>query len=96
MSSTHRLILLALFLVLSSSPAREPKLRPRPKTKIVRARALGIPFEGTPGKFNAITDVAGVEVGYSTIIQGRRASSKPARVRCAPASLPSFRAGTIH
>lgn len=35
-----------------------------------RARDIGIPFEGTTGKFNAITDVAGVEVGYSTIITG--------------------------
>ena len=35
-----------------------------------RARDIGIPFEGTPGKYNAITDVAGVEVGYSTIISG--------------------------
>ena len=35
-----------------------------------RARDLGIPFEGAPGRFNAITDVAGVEVGYSTIITG--------------------------
>ena len=35
-----------------------------------RARDMGIPFDGTPGKFNAITDVAGVEVGYSTIITG--------------------------
>ena len=35
-----------------------------------RARDLGIPFEGTPGKFNAITDVAGVEVGYTTLISG--------------------------
>ena len=35
-----------------------------------RARDIGIPFDGTPGKFNAITDVAGVEVGYSTIISG--------------------------
>ena len=32
-----------------------------------RARALGIPFQGTPGKNNAITDVPGVEVGYVTI-----------------------------
>lgn len=32
-----------------------------------RARDLGIPFEGTPGVFNAITDVAGVTVGNSTI-----------------------------
>lgn len=37
-----------------------------------RARDIGIPFEGTPGKYNAITDVKGVEVGYSTIISGRR------------------------
>ncbi|HEX7844665.1 MAG TPA: P1 family peptidase [Chitinophagaceae bacterium] len=35
-----------------------------------RARDIGIPFDGTPGKFNAITDVRGVEVGYSTIISG--------------------------
>jgi D-aminopeptidase len=35
-----------------------------------RARALGIPFAGTPGRWNAITDVPGVEVGYSTLIRG--------------------------
>jgi D-aminopeptidase len=35
-----------------------------------RARDIGIPFEGTTGKYNAITDVKGVEVGYSTIISG--------------------------
>lgn len=35
-----------------------------------RARDIGIPFYGSPGKFNAITDVKGVEVGYSTIISG--------------------------
>jgi len=35
-----------------------------------RARDLGIPFEGTPGKYNAITDVVGVEVGYKTLIEG--------------------------
>jgi len=35
-----------------------------------RARDLGVPFDGTPGPLNAITDVAGVEVGYSTIIRG--------------------------
>ena len=35
-----------------------------------RARGLGIPFVGTPGPLNAITDVAGVKVGYSTIIEG--------------------------
>lgn len=35
-----------------------------------RARDLGIPFDGTPGRWNAITDVAGVEVGHATIIEG--------------------------
>jgi L-aminopeptidase/D-esterase-like protein len=35
-----------------------------------RARDLGIPFDGTPGVFNAITDVAGVEVGHVTLISG--------------------------
>ncbi|HEY4611580.1 MAG TPA: P1 family peptidase [Bacteroidota bacterium] len=35
-----------------------------------RARDLGVPFEGKPGALNAITDVAGVEVGHVTIIRG--------------------------
>src|SRR3954465_15232742 len=35
-----------------------------------RARALGIPFEGTPGPLDAITDIAGVTVGHTTIVQG--------------------------
>jgi L-aminopeptidase/D-esterase-like protein len=35
-----------------------------------RARDLGIPFTGMPGKYNAITDVAGVEVGHKTLISG--------------------------
>lgn len=35
-----------------------------------RARDIGIPFKGITGKYNAITDVKGVEVGYSTIISG--------------------------
>ncbi|MFQ5776246.1 MAG: P1 family peptidase [Kiloniellaceae bacterium] len=36
----------------------------------LRARGLGVPFDGTPGEHNAITDVAGVEVGTATIIRG--------------------------
>ena len=59
-------LLLSLLLVLDAS-AREPIPAP---TKTVRARDLGIPFDGTPGKFNAITDVPGVEVGYTTLISG--------------------------
>jgi L-aminopeptidase/D-esterase-like protein len=35
-----------------------------------RARNLGIPFDGDPGPGNAITDVAGVEVGHATLIAG--------------------------
>jgi D-aminopeptidase len=35
-----------------------------------RARALGVPFGGNPGPLNAITDVAGVEVGHVTLISG--------------------------
>ena len=51
--------MLSLVMFYSSSFSQKP-----------RAREIGIPFDGTPGKFNAITDVAGVEVGYSTIITG--------------------------
>ena len=36
-----------------------------------RARDLGIPFDGTPGPLNAITDVAGVLVGHTTLISGQ-------------------------
>jgi D-aminopeptidase len=35
-----------------------------------RARDLGVPFEGTPGPLNAITDVTGVTVGQVTIVSG--------------------------
>jgi D-aminopeptidase len=35
-----------------------------------RARDLGVPFDGTPGAYNAITDVKGVEVGHTTLISG--------------------------
>src|SRR5947199_5034833 len=35
-----------------------------------RGRDLGIPFEGTPGPLDAITDVGGVEVGHRTLVEG--------------------------
>ena len=35
-----------------------------------RVRSFGIGFDGTPGPFNAITDVPGVAVGYATLISG--------------------------
>ena len=40
---------------------------------MTRARDLGIPFSGQTGPYNAITDVSGVEVGFSTIIEGESA-----------------------
>jgi L-aminopeptidase/D-esterase-like protein len=67
--------LLLLLLLLLESHAREPQKPAGSTTKnaTVRARDVGIPFEGTPGKFNSITDVAGVEVGYTTLISGEGA-----------------------
>ena len=35
-----------------------------------RARDLGVPFDGAPGPLNAITDVAGVEVGFKSLVTG--------------------------
>ncbi len=60
-----------LFLICASEIvfAREPAPPPNEQTA-VRARALGIPFDGMPGPLNAITDVAGVTVGYTTLISG--------------------------
>jgi D-aminopeptidase len=45
-----------------------------------RARDLGVPFDGTPGPLNAITDVKGVEVGQTTLIMG----SGPLKVGVGP------------
>ena len=50
-----------------------------------RARELGVPFDGEPGPLNAITDVAGVEVGYVTIDEGDGklvVGQGPVRNRC--------------
>ncbi|PYI47012.1 MAG: aminopeptidase [Verrucomicrobia bacterium] len=64
-------VLLLLGVIVLDSSAREPIKSQAPiEAKIVRARDLGIPFEGTPGKLNGITDVPGVEVGYTTLISG--------------------------
>ncbi len=54
------------------SPAPSPPIDPQTHTPsgLLRARGLGLPFQGTPGSWNAITDVPGVEVGYTTLISG--------------------------
>lgn len=41
-----------------------------------RARDLGIPFEGSPGPLNSITDIVGIEVGYATLHRGEGALRK--------------------
>ena len=56
-------LLLCPTLVIGQSPA----------PGATRARDLGVPFDGTPGPLNAITDVAGVQVGATTIIRGEGA-----------------------
>jgi D-aminopeptidase len=61
---------LALVLVLLAAPGLGAQAAGAPTQKQPRARDLGIPFDGTPGPFNAITDVPGVEVGYKTLISG--------------------------
>src|SRR5215468_2013010 len=66
-------LVLAVLIALDSTarePIKHPPATPAVESKTVRARDLGIPFEGTPGKLNAITDVPGVEVGYTTLISG--------------------------
>ncbi|HZS18345.1 MAG TPA: P1 family peptidase [Candidatus Udaeobacter sp.] len=70
------LILMPVFVLAFAiaSSAREPikqlPVTPATEQRAVRARDLGISFDGTPGTFNAITDVPGVEVGYTTLISG--------------------------
>ena len=56
-------IFLAGIIALASCSILRAQMEPR-------ARELGVPFEGTPGPLNAITDVKGVEVGYRTLIFG--------------------------
>ena len=54
-----RLCFLVLLFVMIATAQNKP-----------RARDLGIPFEGTPGPLNAITDIGGVEIGHTTLIEG--------------------------
>jgi D-aminopeptidase len=60
-------VMVALCLIVTASIARGQGGK---SEREVRARDLGVPFEGTPGPLDAITDVKGVEVGYRTLISG--------------------------
>src|SRR5215216_4501489 len=63
MTTRSFLLLLSLMMFTLTAAGQTKSSKPR-------ARDLGIPFEGTPAAFNAITDVAGVEVGQVTLISG--------------------------
>lgn len=58
-------IAISVILIVTIFSAISMKAQTKP-----RARDLGVPFDGTTGKYNAITDVKGVEVGYATLISG--------------------------
>jgi L-aminopeptidase/D-esterase-like protein len=62
MRAMRRFSLALLFVTCAATAAAQP-VKPR-------ARDLGVRFDGTPGPLNAITDVAGVEVGVTTIVRG--------------------------
>jgi L-aminopeptidase/D-esterase-like protein len=62
---TAKAFFLILVLLVSQAPVHAQTKPAKP-----RARDLGIPFDGIPGQLNAITDVAGVEVGQVTLISG--------------------------
>ena len=62
-SMKAKLIILILISLMPGNMQGDAQYKPR-------ARDLGVPFDGTPGKLNAITDVSGVEVGYTTLISG--------------------------
>ena len=59
-----------VFTIAISLCALTPGVAQTPSQTVVRARDLGVPFDGTPGPLNAITDVAGIEVGFTTLIKG--------------------------
>jgi D-aminopeptidase len=65
MRHTLPCLVVALFVCATANPVHA-------QTK-PRARDLGVPFEGTPGALNAITDVAGIEVGMTTLVSGEGA-----------------------
>src|SRR5208337_3071081 len=62
-SAVLALLLGSVLIAIPSCPQEKNAAKPR-------ARDLGVPFDGTPGPFNAITDVPGVTVGHTTLISG--------------------------
>ena len=69
MTRGNFLTALLVFIAFSASACASPQAVAQ-QAETVRARDLGVPFDGVPGPLNAITDVAGVEVGMVTLIEG--------------------------
>jgi D-aminopeptidase len=67
-TATHRKPCKVTLIPVSTASSRHDPHRATPTGKS-RARAVGLKFQGTPGRHNAITDVPGVEVGYETLIK---------------------------
>jgi len=65
LQSVRCLAMMLCFVFAASRVFAQQEAQPKP-----RARDLGVPFDGTPGPLNAITDVAGVTVGHTTLISG--------------------------
>jgi L-aminopeptidase/D-esterase-like protein len=65
----RELITISLAAIISCAPI-SGSAATATQSPVSRARSLGVPFPGNPGRFNAITDVAGVEVGQTTLIRG--------------------------
>jgi len=65
----HLFLKLALLLSASALSVSLLHAQDKPAAK-PRARDLGVPFDGTPGPLNAITDVNGVVVGHTTLVSG--------------------------
>lgn len=66
----YTLAVICMFLSPSGPVLALAQNSPAPISPAPRARDLGIPFDGTPGPLNAITDVSGIEVGFKTLISG--------------------------
>src|SRR5712691_4177995 len=64
-SFRHATVAFVIISLLGSTLHAQEKPAAKP-----RARDLGVPFDGTPGPLNAITDVSGVAVGHTTLISG--------------------------
>lgn len=67
MSRKLVIVLFSFLVAVQILPAQNSSAR---RSAEPRARDLGIPFDGTPGSLDAITDVPAVEVGYKTLISG--------------------------